>query len=117
MAKKAGGKKDDEGEAYDFQMPAFDEKAFMRRELESARITFWTVGVALVVGFLAFALGRYGGDWRLGLVPIALALATLGPALKRLGYSEEQTGPKMMFGNWFLLFFTALAVWIIALNV
>lgn len=114
MAKKADAQP--EGE-YAFPMPDFDEKAFMRREVEGAKISFWAGGAGLVAGLLAWLVGRFGGDWRLGWLPVLVFMALLGPALKKLHFSDDQTTPKAMFGNWFLLFFTALSVWIVLVNV
>lgn len=128
MAKKSSGKRDKADRAadkdakgsddeYEFHLPEFDEKAFMRRELESARSTFWTFGIAIPVGLLAWAVGAYGGDWRLGWLPVIAGFAVLAPLLRKVGFSEESTSPKQMFGNWFLLFFTALVIWVIGVNV
>lgn len=97
-------------------MPHFDEKAFMRREIEGAKISFWTAGAGLVAGIAAWIVGRFAPDWRLGWLAIVVFLVALGPALKKLGFSDEQTTPKAMFGNWFLLFFTALSLWIVLVN-
>lgn len=119
MAKDARKSKDEKGEKggdYEFPMPKFDEKAFMRREVESARITFLTVFIGLGAGVLARLADAYGGNWRLGWLPLLLLLAGLQPLLQRMGYSEENTKPKAMFGNWFLLFFTGLAVWVLLHN-
>lgn len=99
-----------------FPMPDFDEKAFMRREVESAKISFWTAGAGLVAGVAAWLVGWLSPDWRVGWLPIVLSMAVLGPALKKMKFSDDQTAPKAMIGNWFLLFFTALSVWIVLVN-
>jgi hypothetical protein len=107
-------KKDDEG--YEFKLPDFDEKAFIRREVESAKASFWTLGIGAAAGIAAYLLLVAGLDWRLGWLPILASLAFLRPLLQKVGFSEESTQPKALLGSYFMLFFTALALWILGVN-
>ncbi|MHB8604727.1 MAG: hypothetical protein ACYDCK_05680 [Thermoplasmatota archaeon] len=123
MSQKNANKNAEEKEGtYEFALPHFDEKAFMRREVEGARVTFYVVGIALAAGILARVLEiagaklAPGGGWLIGWLPILIGLGALAPALRRIGFSAETTAPKAMFGNWFLMFFTALALWILVHN-
>lgn len=117
--KKKGDRRKDSGEEeeYEFEMPEFDEQRFMRREVDSARITFVTVAIAFLVGLAAFAFDQLGGNYRFGWLAIGLGMFGLGPLLRRLGYTGELTEGKAILGSLFLLFFTALAVWVLAYNV
>jgi hypothetical protein len=118
----AKGKKDEadakDGD-YEFKLPAFDEKAFIRREVASAKASFYTVGIGVLAGLLAWGVFyAVGWDrWYYGWVPLALALFTLRPLLLRLKFPEEIVKPRALFGSYFMMFFTGLAVWILAVNV
>lgn len=118
MAKEKPERKSDKAgdEPYEFPMPKFDEKAFMRREVESARMTFITVGLGLAAGVLARLAHLGTGNFLVGWIPILALLASLTPLFRKLGYSEDNTKPRAMFGNWSLLFFTGLAVWVLLYN-
>ncbi len=109
----------------EYKLPAieFDERAFLRKEIEGARATFVVVGVGIAVGILARVadyLGlAYVGDrgYLLGWLVILASLPALAPFLRSVGYSDEATAPKAMAGNWFLLFFTDLALWVLLHNI
>lgn len=105
-----------EGE-YEFQLPDFDEKAFIRREVESARASFWAVGIGTLAGVVSTGLQAAGFDWKYGWLPLILSVALLQPILKARGYSEDSIKPKAMFGSWFMIFFTGLTVWVLGVNV
>lgn len=105
-----------DAEPYEFPMPKFDEKAFMRREVESARMSFIAVGLGVLAGVLARLADYATGNFLTGWIPILALLVGLTPLFRRLGYSEENTTPKSMFGNWSLLFFTGLALWVVLYN-
>lgn len=102
---------------YEFQLPDFDEKAFIRREVESARASFWAVGIGAFAGLVATGLQAAGFDWKYGWLPLLLSLAALQPILKARGYSEDAVKPKALFGSFFMIFFTGLTVWVLGVNV
>ncbi|MFA5861863.1 MAG: hypothetical protein WDA16_09230 [Candidatus Thermoplasmatota archaeon] len=103
---------------YEFKLPAFDEKAFVRREVLSARASFITVGLGLVAGILATVVQRIAGQplWYYGWVPLIASLLVLRPLLQRMDFPEDVTAPKAIFGSLFMLFFTGLAIWVIGVN-
>ncbi|HEX2021419.1 MAG TPA: hypothetical protein VHH36_01795 [Candidatus Thermoplasmatota archaeon] len=101
---------------YEFKLPPFDEKAFIRREIEAARASFWVVGVGVGAGLLAYGLFVAGLDWKFGWLAILVGLIALRPVLTRAGFSEDVTKPKALIGNYFMIFFTALAVWVLGVN-
>lgn len=103
-------------EEYEFKLPEFDERAFMRREIESARASFWTLGLGLGAGLLALGVSLAHLDWRLGWLPVLAGMAALRPLLQRMGFSDDSTQLKALLGSYFMLFFTALAVWILGVN-
>lgn len=101
---------------YEFKLPTFDEKAFMRREIMQARASFWTVGIGTLVGLLAAVPPFVGFDFKWGWLIIGVGMLSLAPILKRAGFGEEVVKPKALFGSYFMLFFTALSVWILVVN-
>ncbi len=115
-AKREPKPKSSADEGYEFKMPEFDEAAFIRREVASAKASFWTLGIAALAGILAYLVYLPGIDWRLGWIPIFAALGGLRPILERLGFDEEITKPKALIGSYFMLFFTALGLWILGVN-
>lgn len=106
---------------YTFALPDFDERSFMRREVSSARTTFVACGVAVVAGLVAwlFSLGAdaAGLPWQVGFVPIAAAIWAVPRVAVRFGSEVDPKDWKAMLGNGFLVFFTGLSVWILAMNV
>lgn len=116
LAKKSKDKKAEPEEEYEFQLPEFDERAFMRREVASARTSFWTLGVGVIAGILSLGVSHLGLTWTLGWVPIIAAMGALRPLLQSVGFDEEVTTHKALIGNYFMLFFTALAIWILGVN-
>lgn len=116
----AKSKRDEIAEAkeedYKFELPPFDEKAFIRREVQSARASFWALGLGLLGGVLATALQAGGLDWKLGWFMLLLPLVALQPLLKARGFGEDVTKPKALVGSWFMIFFTGLSVWILGVN-
>ena len=114
-AKEPAKAKDDEGD-YEFELPAFDEKAFIRREVGSARASFYTIGMGLAAGLLALAILATDLNWQLGWIPILAAMAALAPILKRAGFSDEVVATKALIGSYFMMFFTSLGIWIFGAN-
>lgn len=117
MAKAKREEKGEEGGDYEFKLPPFDERAFMRREVQAARASFWTLGLGVLAGLVAYAVFLTPLDWKYGWVPVFGSLLFLGPMLKRAGFNEDVTKPKALIGSYFMVFFTALAVWILGTNV
>lgn len=107
--------KGDEG--YEFKLPAFDEKAFIRREMLTARASFYTLGLGLLAGVASVGLFATSLPWQVGWLPIIAAMVGARPFLQRVGFPEDVTSWKAMFGNLFMIFFTALAVWLLGVNV
>lgn len=116
MAKSRREEKVEEKGDYEFRLPEFDEKAFIRREIEGARASFYTVGIGFAAGILSVVLLASGLDWKLGWLPIFGAMAALRPLLQKMNFSEEAVGWKSLLGSYFMLFFTALSVWIVGAN-
>ena len=102
---------------YEFKLPPFDEKAFIRREVQSARASFYALGIGVLGGVVATGMQAAGLDWRLGWIPLIASVLLLQPLLKSRGYGEDVTKPKAIFGSLFMIFFTGLSVWILGVNV
>lgn len=119
MAKsKRDDKAEEKGGDYEFKMPDFDERAFVRREVQSARASFYTIGVGVLAGVLATLVNVAAPErWQLGWLPILGSMFALRPVLQRFGFGEEATSWKALLGSSFMLFFTALSIWIVGVNV
>lgn len=103
---------------YEFKLPDFDEKAFIRREVLGAKASFYTIAVGVLAGVLATVVSLVAPErWQLGWLPIFGSMLALRPVLQRFGFGEESTTWKAMAGSSFMLFFTALSIWIVGVNV
>ena len=124
MGKAAKSKREEKGElkpakgeeGYEFKLPAFDEKTFIRREMLAARASFYTLGLGLAAGVLSVVLFLTALPWYAGWLPIFAALVAVRPMLARLKFPEEVTSWKAMFGSYFMIFFTGLSIWILGVN-
>lgn len=116
MAKKREEKAPAKDEEYEFELPAFDEKAFMRREVQSARASFYSIGLGVAGGVIALGLLAAGLDWKLGWIPILGAIGALAPLLKNRGFTDEIVAPKALIGSYFMIFFTSLGIWLFGAN-
>ena len=123
MAKSKRDEKAEEAQGdYEFKLPAFDERAFIRREVLSARASFIMIGVGLVAGLVAALVWKVlggpekGSTWLWAWVPLFAAVAALRPVLVRMRFPEDVTKPRALLGSYFMVFFTGLAVWILAIN-
>jgi len=121
MGKAAKSKREEKADAkeagdYEFKLPAFDERAFIRREILSARASFYTLGVGLGAGLLSVLLYAAPIPWYAGWAPILLSMVIIRPFLRRMRLPEDVTTPKAMIGSYFMLFFTGLAIWILGVN-
>ena len=101
---------------YEFKLPPFDEKAFIRREVQSAKASFYAVGMGLLGGLVATGLQAAGLDWKFGWLALLAPVVLLQPVLKARGFPEDVTKPKAIFGSLFMIFFTGLAIWILGVN-
>lgn len=113
MAKKK--RKDEvEAEKYEWKPPDFDEKAFLRTDVKGTRALFISAIVGIIIGFLTFAIGTFSPI--LGGVVLLAGVFSLRYILRFLKTGEETLKLRSLAGNALLLFFLALAVWIILMN-
>jgi hypothetical protein len=119
MAKSKRDEAEDEKGDYEFKLPAFDERAFIRREVASAKASFYTVGLGVLAGIVATGVQATAGQerWWLGWFVLLAAVVSLRPMLLRLKFPEEIVAPKALFGSYFMMFFTGLSVWILGVNI
>ena len=112
-APAASGAGDD---GYEFKLPKFDEAAFIRREVLTARASFYTLGLSFFGGLVAVAILASPLDWRLGWIAILGSMLVLRPVLMKLGFPQDVTKWRALLGSFFMMFFTSLAVWILGAN-
>lgn len=121
MGKAAKSKREEfaetKGEEYEFKLPAFDERAFIRREMLSARASFYVLGLGVAAGLASVAVHLAPVGWTWGWLPILAAIVGARPMLQKLGFPDDVTSWKAMIGNYFMILFTGLAVWILGVNV
>lgn len=120
MGKAAKSKREDqlaekEGD-YEFKLPHFDEQAFIRRELASAKASFYTIALGLAAGIVSVLMYAAPIPWYTGWIPLFAAIVLLRPMLQKLGFSEDVTKPRALIGSYFMLFFTGLSVWMLGVN-
>ena len=107
-------KKDEEK---DFIFPKFNEKEFIEKEIMNTKITFITLGYAVLMGFVCFILARISSL----LVPVAFILGLVAIAyLRNFYHMLNLDTSRMEKGNWIgngmMTFFFWLAVWILLSN-
>lgn len=104
-------------DGYEFKLPEFNEQAFIRREILSARASFYTLGLGALTGVVATGLYAAPLAWQWGWLPLVAGVVALRPVLQALKFPEEVLAWKSLIGSYFMLFFTGLSVWIIGVNV
>lgn len=114
-ATAAGGATSSE-DGYEFKLPKFDEQAFIRREVLSARASFYTLGLGFLAGLAAVAILASPLAWSWGWAAIFLSMFALRPLLTAMKFPEDVTKWKALIGSFIMMFFTALAVWMLGAN-
>jgi hypothetical protein len=115
VAKKVKRKLEEEEQAA-FEFPVFDDAAFVKKEFKLAEGLAIAVLIAVVAGFLAWAVTVAGGPWW-GSFGLGILLSALSPVL--IGRVQPSS---TMFtkGDWagliFLVFFGYLAIWLLLLD-
>lgn len=118
MAKAAKKRKKEEDD--DFALPAFDEAAYMRKEIELAKVSFVTIALALPVALLLYALTVAAN------VPVVAFFVGLGLTflLPRIFHflpwpklATEKLERRDWLGHGGTFLFSWLAFWILLLNV
>jgi hypothetical protein len=118
MAKKRRRENEEPEDTYEFIPPEFDEKEFLLKDLYGTKVLMVVTALAIVLGILAACIHRAsdGGLWWLGLILILLAIITLRQLLTLFRFRADLIDQKMLLGNYILMFFLSLGVWIIMLN-
>lgn len=118
MAKKDG--KDASDEEYQFEVPDFDEDAFIHKEMVSFKTTSilfaWGVIAALISWGLWESMDGAKTGWYLGLLIVAAFGAALKWLYPRLKIDISHFGRREWLGTAFLLFFTWLAFFLLLTN-
>jgi hypothetical protein len=113
MAKKKR-KEEKEEEKYEWTPPDFDEKGFLEKDMRGTKALFISTLLGLVLGIIAYL--TTGFTPYIGIIVIfggALLLRFIYPFFKIEFASLEK---KTVAGNYVLLIFLALGIWIILLN-
>jgi hypothetical protein len=113
MAKKKR-KEEKEEEKYEWTPPDFDEKGFLEKDMRGTKALFVSTLLGLVLGIVAYL--TTGFTPYIGIIVIfggALLLRFIYPFFKIEFASIEK---RTLAGNYVLLIFLALGIWIILLN-
>ncbi len=113
--------KDDKGgDDYEFEVPDFDEDAFIHKELVSFKTTGilfgWGVLSALISWGLWEATGSTKTGWYIGLVVMVVFGYLLRYVYRFLKVDIDHFGRREWFGTFFLLFFAWLSFFILFVN-
>lgn len=111
MAKK---KKKKEEEKYEFKLPEFDEKEFLEKEIRDAKLTFVTIGYALVMVFVTYFLAQI--DFKLGFFIAIFGMAFFKKIYEIVGFDTSKFEKKNWAGSGAIYFFTWLSLWILVSN-
>lgn len=112
MAKKR--KREREVEGYEFKMPEFDEKEFIKKEVRESKVLFVTIGYGALMGILSFGLTFV--DIALAALVGFIAIVFLRHIYPRLGVDTSLLEKKTWAGNIVMYLFTWLAIWILLVN-
>ncbi len=104
-------------EEEEFVFPVFDEQEFMEKEMHQTKVTFITLGFAVVMAFVSFGLflavpSLVGFIFVFGI----LAIVNLPKVYELLDIDTSKFEKMNWFGNGMLTFFCWLAVWILLSN-
>jgi hypothetical protein len=113
MAKKKR-KEEAEEEKYEWTPPDFDEKGFLEKDMRGTKALFVSMLIGLILGIIAYL--TTGFTPYIGIIVIfggALLLRFIFPFFKIEFASLEK---RTLLGNYIMLIFLALGVWIILLN-
>jgi hypothetical protein len=107
-------------EDYQFEVPDFDEEAFIHKEMTSFKTTAvlfgWGILAALVSLAIFAAMGGAKTAWYLGLGVLLLFLYSLRLLYPKLNIDVAHFKRREWMGTGFLLFFTWLAFFILFAN-
>lgn len=116
MARKRRRENEAPEETYEFVPPEFDEKEFLLKDLYGTKVLLVVTALAIVIGILAACICWVSDFWWIGIALIILAIMALRQLLTLLRFRADLLDQKMLIGNYILLFFLSLGVWIILLN-
>lgn len=120
MAKGDKGADKPEGEEYKFEVPDFDEDAFIHKEMVSFRTTtvlfLWGIIAAILTWLVYTLMGGAATAWYIGLGIVAVFGYALRYLYPRLKIDISHFGRREWLGTGFLLFFTWLAFALLFLN-
>ncbi|MGB1697177.1 MAG: hypothetical protein ACPHK8_02125, partial [Thermoplasmatota archaeon] len=108
---------DAKGEEYQFEIPDFDEEAFIHKEMTSFRTTAvlfaWGILAALLSWGIFVAVDGAKTAWYLGLAVVIGFLYALRIVYPKLNIDVAHFKRREWMGTGFLLFFTWLAFFIL----
>ena len=114
MAKRKK-KEEEEEDSGSFKFPEFDRKEFILKEIAQARILFGAVGLALLLGIVAFVLTLHLNNAIIGLMVGIAGFFPLKTVAEKAG-DTSLLEKKDWFGHYAIYFLTFLAVWVLLFN-
>lgn len=117
MAKKRKEKEAEEDEE-EIQLPEFDNEAFMKEETRAAKLSFISVGYAIIAGILTFLIYWITGEmWQIALGAGVVLMAGIAGIVYLLKIPFEELNWKNYAGSAFSYLATWMVVLIILINV
>ena len=111
MAKK---KKKKEEEKYDFKFPKFDKKEYLEKEIRDAKVTFVTIGYALIMVLITYFIAKI--DFKLGFFVAIGGMLLFKFLYEVFGFDTTTFEKKNWAGNGAIYFFTWLGFMILISN-
>lgn len=110
----------------EISLPEFDERGFVRRELQATRGTVVAIGLGALLGALS-GVGGGAAVWTAGLSPLVLSVLLMYLAsvlavfaarsfFERAGVDKANLDGKAAASYGFWVFATWLTVWVLVLN-
>lgn len=115
MAKRK--KKDEEEEEFDFDYPDFDQKSYMKGEVEKGKSVALSVALAPIFSFVSLQVYLFAGkSFMAGLLVAILGIGVIGNIMGIIGIDTSEFGKKEWALDVGMFMFTWLAIWIVLMN-
>jgi hypothetical protein len=113
MARKK--RKVEKKEEFEWIPPEFDEKTFLKKDIEATRALIVTVIMCVVFAVIGYLVG-VAVHFALGFVVVFVGIYLLRFVLPLARVNMDNIEKKSMLGNYLLFFFLFLGLWVLFMN-